>query len=66
VRAGAKAGLLVLEVAGDGMPAALVNKEGRVGVLLGLESRTLPRDFLLLEVLASEVEARGTYTRSDL
>jgi hypothetical protein len=45
VREGAKAGLLVLEVAGDGMPAALVGKEGRVGVLLGLESRTLPRDF---------------------
>ncbi|HEX5745847.1 MAG TPA: DUF1629 domain-containing protein [Archangium sp.] len=45
VREGAKAGLLVLEVAGDGMPAALVGKEGRVGVLLGQESRTLPRDF---------------------
>jgi hypothetical protein len=45
VREGAKAGLLVLEVAGDEMPAALVSKAGRVGVLLGLESRTLPRDF---------------------
>jgi len=45
VREGAKAGLLVLEVAGDEMPAALVSKEGRVGVLLGLESRKLPRDF---------------------
>jgi hypothetical protein len=45
VREGAKAGLLVLEVAGDEMPAALVSKEGRVGVLLGLESRTLQRDF---------------------
>ncbi|HLM44402.1 MAG TPA: DUF1629 domain-containing protein [Myxococcaceae bacterium] len=45
VREGAKAGLLVLEVAGDGIPAALVSKEGRVGVLLGQESRTLPRDF---------------------
>jgi hypothetical protein len=45
VREGAKAGLLVLEVAGDEMPAALVGTEGRVGVLLGLESRTLPRDF---------------------
>ncbi len=45
VREGAKAGLLVLEVAGDGMPAALVSKEGRVGVVLGLDSRTLPRHF---------------------
>ena len=45
VRERAKAGLLVLEVAGTGMPAALVSKEGRVGVLLGLESRTLPRHF---------------------
>jgi hypothetical protein len=45
VREGAKAGLLVVEVAGDGMPAALASKEGRVGVLLGLESRKLPRDF---------------------
>lgn len=45
VREGAKEGLLVLEVAGDEMPAALVSKEGRVGVLLGLESRKLPRDF---------------------
>ncbi|QRN92987.1 suppressor of fused domain protein [Archangium violaceum] len=45
VREGAKAGLLVLEVAGKGMPASLVTKEGRVGVLLGLESRTLPRQF---------------------
>jgi hypothetical protein len=45
VRERAKAGPLVLEVAGDGMPAALVCEEGRVGVLLGLESRTLPRQF---------------------
>jgi len=45
VREGAKAGLLALEVAGDGMPASLVTQEGRVGVLLGLESRTLPRHF---------------------
>jgi hypothetical protein len=27
------------------MPAPLVTKEGRVGVLLGLDSRTLPRRF---------------------
>ena len=46
VREEAKAGLLALEVAGDGMPESLVTQEGRVGVLLGLESRTLPRHFL--------------------
>jgi hypothetical protein len=45
VRERAKAGLLVLEVAGTGMPAPLVTQEGGVGVLLGLESRTLPRQF---------------------
>jgi len=45
VREGAKAGLLVLEVAGKGMPASLVSAEGRVGVLLGQESRSLPRLF---------------------
>jgi hypothetical protein len=45
IREGAKAGLHVLEVACDEMPAALLSKEGRVGVLLGLESRKLPRDF---------------------
>ncbi|KFA91305.1 imm11 family protein [Archangium violaceum] len=44
-RARAKAGLLVLEVAGKGMPASLVSAEGRVGVLLGQESRSLPRLF---------------------
>jgi hypothetical protein len=45
VREGAKAGPLVLEVAGTGMPASLVTREGRVGVLLGMESSTLPRHF---------------------
>jgi hypothetical protein len=45
VRERGKAGLVVLEVAGKGMPATLVTTEGRVGVLLGLESRTLPRQF---------------------
>ncbi|MET0401614.1 MAG: hypothetical protein ABW123_04385 [Cystobacter sp.] len=45
VREGAKEGLLVMDVAGDAMPTALVGKEGRVAVLLGLESRLLPRDF---------------------
>ncbi|WP_434383728.1 imm11 family protein [Melittangium boletus] len=45
VREGAKAGLVVLEVAGEGLPADLVGEAGRVGVLLGLDSRTLPRSF---------------------
>ncbi|QRK11176.1 suppressor of fused domain protein [Archangium violaceum] len=45
VRERAKAGLVALEVAGTGMPATLVTQEGRVGALLGLESRTLPRRF---------------------
>jgi hypothetical protein len=45
VRERAKAGLLVLEVSGTGMSPSLVTQEGRVGVLLGLESRTLPRHF---------------------
>ena len=45
VREGCMTGLLALDVPGHGLPAALVNREGRVGVLLGLESRTLPRHF---------------------
>jgi hypothetical protein len=45
VRERAKAGLLALEVAGTGMPPSLITQEGRVGALLGLESRTLPRQF---------------------
>jgi hypothetical protein len=45
VREQAKAGLLSLEVAGEGMPASLVTQEGKVGVLLGVESRTLPKQF---------------------
>ncbi|WP_232537655.1 imm11 family protein [Cystobacter fuscus] len=45
VRERAKAGLLALEVAGTDMPATLVSSGGRVGVLLGQESRSLPRLF---------------------
>jgi hypothetical protein len=45
VREKAKAGLLALEVEGKDLPTSLVTQEGRVGVLLGLESRTLPRQF---------------------
>ncbi|ATB40427.1 hypothetical protein CYFUS_005876 [Cystobacter fuscus] len=45
VRERAEAGLLALEVAATGMPATLVSTEGRVGVLLGLESGTLPKHF---------------------
>ncbi|HLM44469.1 MAG TPA: DUF1629 domain-containing protein [Myxococcaceae bacterium] len=42
VRKRAKAGLLSMEVSGEGMPESLVTPEGRVAVLLGAASRTLP------------------------
>jgi hypothetical protein len=45
VREGVKAGHFSMEVAGKGLPKALVTSEGRVAVLLGLESRTLPGHF---------------------
>jgi hypothetical protein len=45
VRQRAKAGLMSMEVSGKGMPKALVTQEGRVAVLLGVESRTLPSHF---------------------
>jgi hypothetical protein len=45
VREGMQAGLFSMEVAGKGLPKALVTSEGRVAVLLGLESRTLPGHF---------------------
>lgn len=38
-------GLMSMEVSGEAMPEPLVTKEGRVAVLLGLESSTLPRRF---------------------
>jgi hypothetical protein len=45
VRERVKAGLFSMEVSGKGMPKALVTQEGRVAVLLGVESRTLPSHF---------------------
>jgi len=42
VRKRAKTGLFSMEVSGEGMPESLVTPEGRVAVLLGAESRTLP------------------------
>jgi hypothetical protein len=39
------AGLSSLEVSGKGMPRLLLTKEGKVGVLLGVESSTLPGQF---------------------
>jgi hypothetical protein len=45
VREGLKAGLFSMEVSGKGLPKSLLTEEGRVAVLLGLESRTLPRHF---------------------
>ncbi|MCY1015503.1 hypothetical protein OV427_06830 [Pyxidicoccus sp. MSG2] len=38
-------GLMSMEVSGDAMPEPLVTSEGRVAVLLGMESSTLPRRF---------------------
>jgi hypothetical protein len=46
-RQGAMAGLFSLEVSGQGMPKSLVSQEGRGGVLLGVESSTLPRHFAM-------------------
>jgi Suppressor of fused protein (SUFU) len=45
VRERVKAGLFSMEVSGQRMPKALVSREGRVGVLLGVESPVLPRHF---------------------
>ncbi|MFP2904175.1 imm11 family protein [Pyxidicoccus sp. 3LFB2] len=38
-------GSLSMEVAGRGMPEPLLTKDGRVGMLLGVETRTLPQHF---------------------
>jgi hypothetical protein len=45
VREAVKAGLFSMEVSGKGMPRSLVTEEGRVAMLLGVESHTLPRLF---------------------
>jgi hypothetical protein len=45
VRERVMGGLLSMEVSGKRMPKALVTSEGRVGVLLGVESPSLPRQF---------------------
>lgn len=42
VREGLKAGLVSMEVSGKDLPKSLVTPEGRVAVLLGVKSRTLP------------------------
>jgi hypothetical protein len=59
VRAWLHKGLMSMEVPGEDLPDSLVTREGRVGVLLGLESSTLPRristpagDVLLVTVKA--------------
>jgi hypothetical protein len=46
VRAWLRKGLLSMEVSGENLPHALVCAEGRVGVLLGVESKKLPRGFI--------------------
>lgn len=45
VRQAALTTVVSMEVAGRNMPPALITNEGRVGVLLGLESHTLPQHF---------------------
>jgi len=45
VRESVKAGLFSMEVSGKGMPKSLLTEEGRVAVLLGVESRSLPGHF---------------------
>ncbi|MFP2910463.1 imm11 family protein [Pyxidicoccus sp. 3LFB2] len=45
VREKVRAGFLSMEVMGQGLPEPLLTKEGRVGVLLGMESSTLPGCF---------------------
>lgn len=45
VREKVKTGFMSMEVSGRDMPEPLVTREGRVGVLLGMEPSTLPRDF---------------------
>ncbi|WP_307733023.1 suppressor of fused domain protein [Stigmatella ashevillensis] len=47
VRESVEEGFMSMEVSGGGMPEPLVTKEDRVGVLLGMESSTLPRNFAL-------------------
>jgi uncharacterized protein DUF1629 len=42
VRKAVNAGLFSMEVSGTGLPKSLVTGEGRVAVLLGVKSRTLP------------------------
>jgi hypothetical protein len=45
VRESMKAGLFSMEVSGKSLPKSLVTAEGRVAVLLGVASRTLPGHF---------------------
>ncbi|EPX64321.1 hypothetical protein D187_005455 [Cystobacter fuscus DSM 2262] len=49
VREAVKVGPFCLDVSGKRMPTLLVTQEGRVGVLLGVESGTLPGHFALPE-----------------
>jgi len=45
VREGVLAGLFSMEVSGEGMPKALLSPEGRVGVLLGMPTPSIPSHF---------------------
>lgn len=45
IRERLKAGMMSMEVSGRDMPAEVVTEQGRVGVLLGMETGALPRSF---------------------
>ncbi|ATB30104.1 suppressor of fused domain protein [Melittangium boletus] len=47
VRQGVLAGLFSMEVSGEGMPKALLSPEGRVAVLLGVPTPSLPSHFAM-------------------
>ena len=47
VREGVLAGLFSMEVSGEGMPKALLSPEGRVAVLLGIPTPSIPSHFAM-------------------
>ncbi|NNC06508.1 hypothetical protein HJC10_27115 [Corallococcus exiguus] len=47
LREPARTGILSMEVDGERMPESLLTKEGRVGVLLGMDTPTLPTHFTM-------------------
>ena len=61
------AGLFSMELSCKGLPKSFVTQEGRAGVLLGMESRTLPRHFptpfgeVRLVTVKALMPSEGTY-----